>query len=106
LRSYFARFADGGSVAGGSGGLNIGAPALPQISMPTLDFGDVPDLGDLASSGTSEAMHHVTIDLGGGRDIRGLRAPDDVVKAMKSAARDRATSMTGRAPSWYYGAPR
>jgi hypothetical protein len=100
LQSYFARLAGGGSVAGGSGGLNVGVPALPQIDLPKLDYGDVPDLGDLASSGTSEAMHHVAIDLGGGRSVDGLRALTDIVRQLHARPKDSANARIGVAPSW------
>jgi hypothetical protein len=102
LQSYFARLAGGGSVAGSSGGLNIGAPAVPQISMPMLDFGDVPDLGSIGG-GASEALHPVTIDLGGGRSVDGLRAPTDIVKQLSREAKDSANARIGVAPSWVYG---
>lgn len=92
LQSYLARFADGGSVAGG---LNVGVPALPQISFPTPGFGDVHDLGDLASSGTSEAMHHVAIDLGGGRSVDGLRALTDIVRQLHARPKDSANARIG-----------
>lgn len=102
LRSYFARFADGGSVAGG---LNIGAAALPQISMPTLDFGDVPDFGDLgAPSGSPWDMSHLgSMDLRTDHGDARVMGPANVLRQMTAAARDSANARIGRAPSWVYG---
>ena len=81
--------------------LAIGGPVglmddigLPQVSGSSSIVG---------GGGTSEALHHVTIDLGGGREINGLRAPDDVVRSITSAARDSANVRTGQMPGWYRG---
>ncbi len=97
------RFASGGGVRKRIGfrHLAIGGPVglmddigLPQVSGSSSIVG---------GGGTSEALHHVTIDLGGGREINGLRAPDDVVRSITSAARDSANVRTGQMPGWYRG---
>jgi hypothetical protein len=100
VRGYFARLAGGGSIDGSSAAFP--QISLPQIDLPTLDYGDIPDLGSIGG-GTSEALHHVTIDLGGGREVNGLRAPTDVLRQMTTAARDSANASIGRAPSWVRG---
>jgi hypothetical protein len=82
-------------AVGGPVGL-IGDIGLPQVGASTPIVG---------SGGAQEAMHHVTIDLGGGRSVDGLRAPSDVLRQMTAAARDSANARIGRAPSWVYGRP-
>jgi hypothetical protein len=53
-----------------------------------------------SEGGGSESLHPVTIDLGGGRLVEGLRSPPDVVDALRKEAVMQSSMRTGVSPGW------
>lgn len=77
---------------GGPVGL-LGNVGLPQVNTP-----DIANAG-----GASEALHHVTIAMPDGREVGGLRAPRDVIRALEREAITSVNAEIGRKPSWVRG---
>lgn len=77
---------------------------LPEMFRATMDRAIDPDTGELSEAGIAElraltaAAQHSTADLA--CYIRELELEAEAVKAMLSAAADRATRLTARAAKW------
>jgi hypothetical protein len=76
------------------GGLVSAATSMPmRMPLRFADGGPVPAAGG--------GLHPVTIDLGNGQKVTGLKATTDVVTSLKRAAVNRSTASAGRKPSYY-----
>lgn len=64
----------------------------PQAALRFADGGPVP---------AAAAMHPVTIDLGNGQTVQGLRASGSVVRELQRASVARQVASAGRKPSYY-----
>jgi hypothetical protein len=76
------------------GGLVSAATSMPmRMPLRFADGGPVPAAG--------AGLHPVTIDLGNGQKVTGLKATTDVVTSLKRQAVRSSTASAGRKPSYY-----
>jgi hypothetical protein len=77
--------------------------SFPGFELPSVGDFSVPEIGEIAPRDASQALHHVTLVMPNGEEIKDLRGDNRVLQEMERAARDSENYSIGRKPSWYRG---